>query len=65
MNKRKQATITITRTGYYCRFSDKNPQKLEAGTELRVRCFAADVMDAYICLLENGQEMIVKMEDCK
>jgi len=63
--KRERAAITLTRTGYYCRFSDKLPQKLEAGTELVVKSFANDVIDAYICMLDNGQEMIVKMEDCE
>jgi len=64
MNKRKQATITITQTGYYDRPNDKRMVLLTEGQVLNVKWFHGD-MTSYICWLGSGQTVIVEMENCK
>jgi len=65
MNKRKQAAITITQTGYYDRPNDKRMVLLTEGQVLNVKWFANDLMNSYICWLGSGQTVIVEMENCK
>ena len=73
MNKRTQAAITITQTGYYDRPNDKRRVLLTEGQVLNVKWFHGD-MTSYICWLPesadislwgSGQTVIVEMENCK
>jgi hypothetical protein len=76
MNKRKQAAITITQTGYYDRLGDKRFILLKEGDTYNVKRFATDSekRDSYVIeVWRDGGEyrgggmvsVIVEMENCK
>ena len=54
VEKRKQATITITQTGYYDRPNDKRMVLLTEGQVLNVKWFHGD-MTSYLCWLGRSR----------